>query len=219
MLPSNALAAILLSTLAITAGLSSSTVNKYAKVYLPGSSPGSIIKYPGAQRCMGAPLNDSPPSTTIIADKCYILNAPWLEVLKDFKLTSPAICKDGRTAKIVLYKSLICSDSHISMSLEPSDKYVGKCVDARQITGGFPDGKPVSLAFVCDGVPENKGNPLAVIAGGITLLALGLGAGFLCFGGLAFRRLFFSILKWVLWSPVALRKVGCIERSFWKEEC
>jgi len=98
------------------------------------------------------------------------------------------------------------------MSLEPSDKYVGKCVDARQITGGFPDGKPVSLAFVCDGVPENKGNQLTLIAGGITLLAIGLGTGFLCFGGLAFRR-FFSILEWVLWLLATLQNVGCIERS------
>jgi hypothetical protein len=167
---------------------------------------------------MAAPPNLTPPSTTIVADKCYILNAPWLEVLKQFRLSSPAICKDGRRAKIVLYKSLICSESHISMSLEVTDKYVGKCVDARQIKGGSPDGKPVSLAFVCDGVPENKGNPLTLIAGVISLLAIGLGTVLLCCGGLAVRR-FLSILGWVLWSPVTLLKVGCIEGSLWKGEC
>jgi hypothetical protein len=83
------------------------------------------------------------------------------------------------------------------MSLEVTDKFVGKCVDARQITSAGPDGKPVSLAFLCDGVPENKGEKLTLIAGGITLLVIGLGTGFLCFGGLAFRR-FFGILEWVL---------------------
>jgi hypothetical protein len=226
--PSNALIASLLSTLAITAGPSSSTINKDAKIEskieahsskirLPDPSPGFIIKYPGTQSCMVAPLNHIPPSTTIVVDKCYILNAPWLEVLKQFKLSSPAICKDGRRAKMFLYKSLICSESQISMSLEITDKYVGKCVDARQIKGGSPDGKPVSLAFVCDGVPENKGNPLTPIAGVISLLAIGLGAGFLCCG-LAVRR-FLSILGWVLWSPVTLLKVACIERSLWKGGC
>jgi hypothetical protein len=197
----------LLSTLAIAATIiTRSRDHVHTKIQLPkappqGPSPALLIKYANAQNCYSTLTTQPKPQTlSYTVDTCYNLTPG--EVVK-IKITSSAICADGRKAEFTTFSLPFCVGPHTPMVTEA---IVGKCLDAYQT---------FSMGFVCNGIPEISGmEDLTKMAGyliGIFSLALTLMFLLLCCGGLTVAGGLLGLIGWGLWSLVRLVKVGCIE--------
>jgi hypothetical protein len=207
-----ALRIALLSTTVIAATITTRIQDRsYTRIQLPkvpppGPTPGRVIKYVNPQDCYStSPTQKHPRPTSHTVDTCYNLNYPGdinptnLEVTKRIKVTSPAICEDGRKAQFATYATPFCL---LPLNTILIDSIVGKCLDAHQT---------YSFGFVCDGIPEVLGKDavqtiiMAVIAFAVVIAAALL---LLCCGGMAIVGAILGLCGWGLWSLVRFIKVG-----------
>ena len=205
----------LLSTIAIAATITTRiqdhvhTRIQLPKITPPGLAPGFVIKYVNPQDCHStSPTQQYPRPVSYIADKCYNLNYPWdidpqnPEIMKWIKITSPAICEDGRKAQFATFAAPFCLLPHDTML---TDSIMGKCLDVHQV---------FSFGFVCDGIPEILGKEvlqtiiISIIAFGVVIGAALL---LLCCGGTAVVGTILGLFVWTLWSIVRFL-IGSIVR-------
>jgi hypothetical protein len=217
MLFPTALRIALLSTIALAATITTRlqdhvhTRIQIPKAPPPGPTPGLVVKYVNPQDCYStSPTKQLPRPTSHAVDTCYNLNYPGdmdpknPEITKRIKVSSPAICEDGRKAQFATFAAPFC---FLPLKTVPIDSILGECLDVQ----GQQGQQIFSFGFACDGIPEILGKDavqtiiLVFVAFAVVFAAAML---VLCCGGMAIFGAALGLVGWGLWRLGRFIKVG-----------